>query len=84
MSGYYKTVESGYITAISTGAGDKEITQEEYNEILSVIQYRPIPDAGFDYRLREDLTWELVERPVDEDPELSEEEAMDIIMGVME
>lgn len=78
---YYKTIEDGYITSIGTGVGQEEITQEEYNEILAVIQSRPIPEAGFDYKLREDLTWEQVEDPADEDPELSEEEAMHIILG---
>lgn len=78
---YYKKIVDGYITCIGTGAGQTEITQEEYENILTVIQSRPTPEAGFDYRLREDLTWEQVELLIDDDPELSEEEAMDIIMG---
>lgn len=84
MDKYYKNIENGYITAISTGSGGVEITQEEYDEILRMIQSRPIPEAGYDYKLRTDLTWELVERPVDEDPDISAEEAMDIMMGVSE
>jgi len=80
---YYKHIEDGYITAISTGTGQVEITQEEYNDILSAIQSRPIPEAGFDYRLRTNLTWEQVERP-EEEPELTDEEAMNIILGVSE
>lgn len=78
---YYKNVADGYITAISTGTGQIEITQDEYEYILTAIQSRPTPEPGFDYRLREDMSWELVERPIDEDPELSEQEAMDIILG---
>ena len=78
---YYKNIVDGYITYIGTGAGQAEITHEEYDSILAVIQSRPIPEAGFDYRLREDMTWEQVERPIDDDPELSEQEAMDIILG---
>lgn len=78
---YYKNIEDGYITSIGTGAGQVEITQEEYDSILAVIQSRPTPEPGFDYRLREDMSWELVERPIDDDPEISEEEAMDIILG---
>ena len=80
---YYKTIEGGFITSIGTCAGQTEITQEEYDSILAVIQSRPIPDAGFDYRLREDMTWEQVERP-EEEPELTDEEAMNIILGVSE
>lgn len=78
---YYKNVVDGYITSISTGAGQTEITKDEYEYILTAIQSRPTPEPGFDYRLREDMSWELVERPIDDDPELSEQEAMDIILG---
>lgn len=78
---YYKNITDGYITAISTGTGQIEITQDEYEYILTAIQSRPTPEPGFDYRLREDMSWELVERPIDDDPELSEKEAMDIILG---
>lgn len=78
---YYKNVVDGYITSIGTGAGQTEITQDEYEYILTAIQSRPTPEPGFDYRLREDMSWELVERPIDDDPELSEQEAMDIILG---
>ena len=78
---YHKNIVDGYITYIGTGAGQAEITHEEYDSILAVIQSRPIPEAGFDYRLREDMTWEQVERPIDDDPEMSEQEAMAIILG---
>ena len=78
---YYKNVVDGYITSVSTGAGQTEITKDEYEYILTAIQSRPTPEPGFDYRLREDMSWELVERPIDDDPELSEQEAMDIILG---
>ena len=81
---YYKIITDGYITAVGTGVGDIEITQDEYESILAVIQSRPIPDAGFDYRLREDLTWEQVDAPVIEDEEISDEEAMNIMLGVGE
>lgn len=84
METYFKNIEDGYIVSISTGSGMEEITQEEYNTILDVVRNRPTPDDGFDYRLHEDLTWEQVERPIDDDPELSEQEAMDIILGVGE
>ena len=78
---YYKNVVDGYITSIGTGAGQTEITKDEYEYILTAIQSRPTPEPGFDYRLREDMSWELVECPIDDDPELSEQEAMDIILG---
>jgi len=64
---YYKNIEDTYILAIGTGAGGEEITQEEYENILSVIRNRPTAETGYAYRLRTDLTWELAEAPVTED-----------------
>ena len=81
---YYKNITDGHITCIGTGTGDIEITQDEYESILAVIQSRPIPDVGFDYKLRENLTWEQVDAPVIEDEEISDEEAMNIMLGVEE
>ena len=50
--------------------------------ILFIIRNRPIPEAGYDYRLRVDLTWELVEAPAEPvDDEISADEALDIILG---
>lgn len=68
---YYKNIKDGFITFVSTGAGQVEITKEEYDSILAVIQSCPAPDAGFYYRLCTDLTWERVERPIDDVPYLS-------------
>lgn len=80
---YYKNIEGEFITSISTGnAGHTEITQEEYENILSIIRDRPTPEAGYTYKLRTDLTWELVEAPVEPvDDEISDAEALDIILG---
>lgn len=64
---YYKNVEDTYILAIGTGVGGEEITQKEYENILSVIRNRPTAETGYDYRLHTDLTWELVEVPVVEE-----------------
>lgn len=58
---YYKIVKDGYITAIGTGAGGIEITAAEHNEILDIIRNKPTADLGYDYWLKENLTWELVE-----------------------
>ena len=79
---YYKVIENGYITAIGTGGGGTEITEAEYNQILSVIQSKPPRTATTDYHLKEDLTWESYERidPV-EPEELDPEEALNILLG---
>lgn len=60
----------------------KEITETEYNEILSMLHSRLTAPDGFAYRLTENLEWELYELPTEEaDPELTEAEALDIILG---
>lgn len=64
MTKYYKNIEDGYIISISTGIGNEEITQEEFENILSLIRNRNEPEEGFDYKLRTDLMWEQVKVPV--------------------
>ena len=76
-----KLIIDGYIAALSTGGGT-EITEAEYNEILTIIHNKPAATETTDYRLREDLTWE--ESPIDPpdpDPDIDEAEAFDIIFG---
>ena len=81
---YYKQIEDSYISAIATGYGGTEITETEYNEILSVIQNRPTAE-GKGYRLKTDLTWEEYDLPPEPEPsdddELTEAEALEIILG---
>lgn len=61
---HYKVVKNGYILAIGTGAGGEEITKAEYNSLMATIQNRPKAEPGWGYRLKTDLTWELVEVPI--------------------
>ena len=82
---FYKQIVGGYILAIGTGTGFEEISETEYNEILSVIRNKPPATETTDYRLRVDLIWE--EYPVDPpdpDPEIDDSELLDILMGVTE
>lgn len=82
---YYRIIEDGYIPMIGVGHGGEEITKEEYDEINAVIHNKPDTPEGYDYRLLADLTWELYEMPApDPDAEISDEEALDIILGVSE
>ena len=81
---YFKITDNGYI--LSIGQTDREteheITEEEYNTILSVIKSKPPATETTDYRLREDLTWE--EYPVDPpdpDPDIDDSEVYDILFG---
>ena len=79
---FYKTIDGGYILAIGTGSGGVEITEAEYNEIMSVILNKPARTDTTDFRLKEDLTWEAYPvDPPEPDPEVDEAEAFDIIFG---
>ena len=80
---YYKQIKDNYIASIGTGYDGDEITEQEYNEIMSVIQSCP-NEEGKGYRLCTDLTWEEYDLPpvvLSDDDELSAEEAMDILLG---
>ena len=83
---YYKNVADGYLISlekretVTTGA---EITETEYNHINSLLADRPTAPDGFSYRLSANLEWELYEFPTvdDVDEDISEAEALDIILG---
>lgn len=66
---FYKQLSAGYILALGTGLGGEEITESEYNEILSAIRTKPPRTDTTDYRLLEDLTWEEYELPKPEEDE---------------
>lgn len=78
---YYKIIDGEYLKAIGTGNGGIEITEAEYNRLLSVIQNRPEPERGYGYRLKTDLTYERYEMPEAEPEDLTAEEALGIIVG---
>lgn len=80
---YYKIVSEDYVTAIGTGPGGTELTEAQYNEILAIIRSHP-QEEGKGYHLREDLTWEEYDLPEEtepEDEEISDEEALNILLG---
>ena len=84
MTRYYKQTDGMYILTVGVGVGGIEISVDEYREILSVIQNRPIAeDKG--YRLKADLTWEEYDLPPVPEPsdndEISTDEALNIILG---
>lgn len=81
---YYKQISDNYIISIGTGSGGEEIIESEYNELESIIQNRPIAnDKG--YKLKVDLTWEEYDLPpepeLNDDSEISNEEALNILLG---
>ena len=81
---YYKNISDNYIFAIGTGYGNDEISEQEYNEIMSVIRSCP-NEEGKGYRLKADLTWEEYDLPTvpepSDDDEISNDEAINILLG---
>ena len=73
---YCIMTENGYIDFIGTDTGGVEISREEYETILGVIENRPEAETGYTYKLRTDLTWELHEVPPmsEDDAEATEED----------
>lgn len=82
---FYKIVQDGYIIVVGTGNGGEPITAEEYERIRSAILNAPTAEIGYEYLLREDLTWELVEVPVVDpaEEEISGNELLSMIEEVL-
>ena len=80
----YKQLSDNYILAIGTGYGNDEISEQEYNEIMSVIRSCP-NEKGKGYRLKTDMTWEEYDLPPmpepSDDDEISTDEALNILLG---
>lgn len=76
--------KDGYIISIGTGNAGEEISEEYFNEVLSVIKQKPARTATTDFRLKEDLVWEEYEHDPDPEPEPTAEEVVDILLGVSE
>lgn len=81
---YYKQLSDNYILAIGTGYGGVEITEVEYNNIMSIIRSRSQAE-GKGYKLKADLTWEEYDLPPEPEPsdedEISNDEALEILLG---
>ncbi len=81
---HFKQLFDDYITAIGTGTGGEEITEDEYNNIMSIVQSRPQAE-GKGYKLKADLTWEEYDLPPmpepSDDDEITDTEALQIITG---
>lgn len=61
---------------------NEEITETEYSRIRGIIRNKPTAPDGYGYHLTDALEWELYEVPVEvEDPELTEAEVLEILLG---
>lgn len=76
---YYKHTSNGYIVSIGTGNGGEEITESEYNTILSVIANKPVATETTDFMLRDDLTWEEYEVEIPPEDEGTAEEVLSML-----
>ena len=92
---YYKLIENDTIIAIGTGYGGTEITEAEYNTLLSEIREKAaLVDKLYSGEITIDavpVDWqEEIQRRVDEriaaegsaeEQDISAEEALDILLG---
>lgn len=78
-------VDDGYILSVQIGGGGTPITDEEYSAIIEAINNCPEAPEGYAYRLKTDLSWELYKIPPEQEPdpdaEISDSEALSIILG---
>lgn len=81
---YFITVKDGIIIGVGKNCGNTEITEAEYNDILTLFGERPTAPEGYIYLLRSDLTWELHEKPAIPEEDATEEDyqAALSLMGV--
>lgn len=84
---YQKITENGYIVSIASGVTNGNITESEYNTIRQKLKVHLEAPIGKEYRLREDLTWELVDLPSvdinDEDYELDAQDLLEMLKEIM-
>ena len=80
---YYKIIHQGHIVQVGIGASEHQIQKDEYERILDVIRQKPIPEEGYDYFLKEDMSWEYLEVPeVQEDATAKDYESALSELGV--
>ena len=92
---YYKIIENNILTSIGTGYGGEEITEAEYNRLLTEIREKAaLVDKLYSSEITIDevpADWqEEIQRRVDEriaaegsaeEQDISAEEALDILLG---
>lgn len=81
---YAKVIENGYIVSVGENIAGTEITENEYDAIMSAFSDRPADRIGYDLMLKADLTWEYVEAQPEPEPDPTPEEALSILLGGVE
>ena len=79
---YRKVVIDGYIIGVGEAAAEGNITSDEYSRLTEIFLTMPEAPEGYYYMLRENETWELIEKePEPTDPEIDDSEAISILLG---
>lgn len=82
---YTLSIENNHITGIATSEHPfmHNLTEDEKEDVIQLLSNRPQAEEGYQYELRADnYEWELVPIPTpSEDDEITDEEALAIIMG---
>lgn len=78
---YYKSVKNGYIISFGIGQCAIIIDENEHERIANAVANKPEATSGYGYHLKEDLTWELYELPPKGSEEVSDTDAVAIIVG---
>ena len=78
--GYLKVISDGYVMSLHIINGTGNCEKAEYETLEGLFAERPPAPEGYQYYLRADnLEWELVEAP--EDDEIEDSEALEILLG---
>ena len=78
---FYEIDDGLYVAEIGMGEppeGGYAITEERYTALIESFRYCPICEPGYKARLKTDITWEIGR---DEEQEIDDAEAFDIIFG---
>ena len=78
---YGKVTKNGIILAVGKNIAGDPITEDEYNEIMSVISNHPEETETIGYRLKADLTWEEYEKSPEPEEDPTPEEALTFLLG---
>lgn len=70
---FVKILDGDYILGVAIASTGIEIGEQEYNELTEIFLAMPEAPEGYYYMLRENETWELIEK----EPEPTSEEPTD-------
>lgn len=84
MKDFYKLIDGSFVIGFGTNGGNDvtEISADEYNSLNEMFHTRPTAPDGYAYMIQDDpREWVLVELPPMPEPELTDAEALEIILG---